>query len=284
MKYFYYISILFISFFSFKNKIYSINFDNTVISKPKAVTADFDINNANATYCIGDTVKFTNKSSEYNIIHWSFGDNYESYKENPEHKYFKAGLVTVTLTAIAVDGTKATKTVDLTIREIPSVEIKNATDTVFYEGGSVSLTAEGDVYSSVLWTTSETSETIIATLAGKYVVTVTNENGCTNTDTITVVVKTSVDGAGGIVIKNNIITPNGDGINDYLYIDGMELTDVYELNIYNRWGNLVFTTEKYANNWTGTSSNGKPLDAGTYYFVIKGVGKKGKAGYVDIIK
>ncbi|MCZ2479114.1 gliding motility-associated C-terminal domain-containing protein [Aquirufa nivalisilvae] len=75
------------------------------------------------------------------------------------------------------------------------------------------------------------------------------------------------------------ITPNGDGKNDKLVIDGI-LGLKNKLSIFNRWGNLVFEKENYANDWGGeyltsdSTSDSKLLPDGIYYYVIDFYGQK----------
>jgi len=68
------------------------------------------------------------------------------------------------------------------------------------------------------------------------------------------------------------ITPNGDGINDKFIIPELQRSSDRlldnELQIYNRWGNLVYQAKGYEQNWKGTSPNGKILPAGTYYYIL----------------
>ena len=68
-------------------------------------------------------------------------------------------------------------------------------------------------------------------------------------------------------------TPDGDGINDYFVINGIELFPENEIVILNRWGSVVFQTTNYQNDWNGTSSNsmnigGGDLPTGTYYYIL----------------
>ncbi len=68
---------------------------------------------------------------------------------------------------------------------------------------------------------------------------------------------------------NNIITPNGDGLNDYLIFPCLE-SDIHkdnELLVFNQWGDQVFREVGYKNNWNGTY-NGKDLPVGTYYYLF----------------
>ncbi|MNJ85101.1 hypothetical protein D3C87_25680 [compost metagenome] len=76
----------------------------------------------------------------------------------------------------------------------------------------------------------------------------------------------------GITIPN-AFTPDGDGTNEVWVIEGIEKYPDNQLTIYNRWGNLVFTADRYLNTWGGTSNSdlnigGEQLPTGTYYYVI----------------
>jgi gliding motility-associated-like protein len=80
----------------------------------------------------------------------------------------------------------------------------------------------------------------------------------------------------------NVITPNNDGINDLFEIDN--LPENTEVIILNRWGNVVFSSENYQNNWDGKDDSGRTLVDGvyTYKFTTK-AGKSGH-GFVHLIK
>ncbi len=66
----------------------------------------------------------------------------------------------------------------------------------------------------------------------------------------------------------NVLTPNGNGKNDALTIPCVENFPNNELMIFNRWGDKVFSTVGYNNDWEGTH-NGNTLPAGTYYYIFK---------------
>ena len=77
----------------------------------------------------------------------------------------------------------------------------------------------------------------------------------------------------------NVITPNGDGMNDYFYINNAENFDDLQVWIYNRWGVLVYESLNYGSNcgspsdngcWGGENSQlGGDCPEGTYYYVVK---------------
>jgi gliding motility-associated-like protein len=62
----------------------------------------------------------------------------------------------------------------------------------------------------------------------------------------------------------NIITPNGDGFNDILYIDYIDLYDVKRLSVYNRWGTPVYQSDDYQNDWDGGD-----VSDGVYFYVLE---------------
>ena len=67
----------------------------------------------------------------------------------------------------------------------------------------------------------------------------------------------------------NVITPNGDGINDYLIFPCLASGGYpeNEIIIFNQWGDQVYRSYNYKNDWAGTY-NGKDLPVGTYYYVL----------------
>ena len=65
----------------------------------------------------------------------------------------------------------------------------------------------------------------------------------------------------------NAFTPNNDGANDLFVPRGLCFVESVELQIFNRWGQLVFETEDPAINWDGRNLNGEALPSGTYYYV-----------------
>lgn len=66
----------------------------------------------------------------------------------------------------------------------------------------------------------------------------------------------------------NVITPNGDGVNDYLIIEGLNGTN-NRFEVYNQYGAIVYYQDDYQNKWNGTTNAGNNLPAGVYYTIIK---------------
>lgn len=77
-----------------------------------------------------------------------------------------------------------------------------------------------------------------------------------------------------IDLGNYLLTPNNDGDNDFLKIEAVALSPNNELNIYNRWGRLVYTQNNYENSFVGKANvnlvidKNKILPDGVYFYII----------------
>lgn len=82
----------------------------------------------------------------------------------------------------------------------------------------------------------------------------------------------------------NMITPNGDGVNDVWLVKNIHLYPNNELRIFDREGRIVFKMIGYDNSWNG-QYNGNPLPEDTYYYILSfDSGKAKKTGFVSIVK
>jgi len=91
----------------------------------------------------------------------------------------------------------------------------------------------------------------------------------------------------------NVITPNGDGINDNFTVKGMENVEAQsvELTIFNRYGQVIYQDQdfQFNNNWNGTADGyGQNLDQGTYFYQLRFITTDGdlidKAGFIEFRK
>ncbi|MEQ8625086.1 MAG: gliding motility-associated C-terminal domain-containing protein [Vicingaceae bacterium] len=67
-----------------------------------------------------------------------------------------------------------------------------------------------------------------------------------------------------VVKPVNVFTPNGDGINEFLRFDLLEVFPGSPLQIYNRWGELIYESDSYQNDW-----DGEDYSDGTYFYVLE---------------
>ncbi len=90
-----------------------------------------------------------------------------------------------------------------------------------------------------------------------YAVTGTDDNGCTGSANVRIFVRSCK-----IVVMPDAFTPNNDGKNDLLHPLGSGIVEV-EYSIYNRWGQLMFTSKDLNHGWDG-KYNGTPQPGGVY--------------------
>jgi gliding motility-associated-like protein len=94
-----------------------------------------------------------------------------------------------------------------------------------------------------------------------YMVRVTDEIGCNLTASV------FVEANIGCFFISTAITPNGDGVNDTWVLGGFEYYSDCKVNVFNRWGQTVFSSTGYTAQWDGRF-NGQLLPVADYYFTI----------------
>ncbi|WP_238395713.1 Ig-like domain-containing protein [Pontibacter pudoricolor] len=139
-------------------------------------------------------------------------------------------------------------------------------DATIIQGRTIELRATGgDTY---LWEPAEgLSNPKIANPVARpnetttYRVTVSTGEGCTATDEVTITVIPA------LVIPNAFTPNHTDMVNEVWEIKNIENYPDVRVEIFNRWGNLVFTSNGYGTPWDGTL-NGEDLPVATYYYMI----------------
>ena len=107
----------------------------------------------------------------------------------------------------------------------------------------------------------QTTATAIGLSEDVYSVTVTDDIGCTLGFLAT------VDPTEDCLFIADALTPNGDGINDRWVVGGLEFFPQSEVEVFNRWGQLLFRSKPGTTWWDGTY-NGALLPPSDYYYVI----------------
>lgn len=67
----------------------------------------------------------------------------------------------------------------------------------------------------------------------------------------------------------NVFTPNGDGSNDLFRPVTLQGVSSISFRIYNRWGQELFQTNQLEAGWDGRTPSGRPVPAGTYFWVLE---------------
>lgn len=164
-----------------------------------------------------------------------------------------------------LNGCSARDSVDVIV--FPVVIADAGVDTTVSLGSAVMLNGSGGV--SYSWQTSVgldnpfTANPMASPLVTTdYELTVTDGNGCTDIDSVTVTVEEDFQ-----FTIPNLITPNEDGFNDVWVIGNILNYPDNTVTIFNRNGQVVYKMDSYNNLWDGTY-NGSKLPDGTYYYVI----------------
>ncbi len=79
----------------------------------------------------------------------------------------------------------------------------------------------------------------------------------------------------------SLVTPNNDGKNDRLIIRGINVKEPNKLTIMDRYGEMIYETTDYKNDWEGTNNQKKSVMDGTYYYFFVN-GKKTISGFVEL--
>ncbi len=214
-------------------------------------------------YCLGDITVFTNTTSTANTkfptYTWDFGDStLNGEGAVVKHKFDKPGVYNVVLVVRSGTGRVDSVSKKITIHALPVV-VFNPSEPLLPEGSTVAVSTTANM-TSYLWNTGATTQTINADTIGTYSVTITDANTCKNTG------KVKVDPL-DLVIANTL-TPNGDNFNDTWWIDKIASYPDCKVTIVNRYGEEVYSSQPYNNDWGGTYK-GEILPDGAYFYVIK---------------
>jgi len=227
----------------------------TVLARPGIVASN------DTCICTGESVLL--KASGTPSCNWNTGEVTATIIANP----------TVTTTYIVTydnGGCSDHDTVTVCVNPIPLLVASADTVIAFEDDAYLHVTADGPF----VWLPSNSlsCNTCPDPVAHPfettaYTVSSTNGFGCTTSDTVTVTVEY-------IIEIPNIITPNGDGINDNFRI--VSLPKGSYVGIFNRWGNLLHESSNYAHDWSAQTP-------GVYYYAIRIPTGKTFTGFFHVV-
>lgn len=213
-------------------------------------------------------VNFQDQSSvaNGNIIgwNWNFGDgSNSSIQQNPSHCFSIPGSYTITLSTITSGGCTNTLVIPnmITVHPVPQANFSANPTVASILNPTIAFTDESQG-NPIAWswnfgdptTTSDVdnNQNTAYTYSSEYGATysvnliVTNQFGCVDDTTINVIIQPDF-----AFFIPNAFTPNNDGINDGFFGTGYGITK-YEINIFDRWGNLIFKSDDINQSWDGT--------------------------------
>lgn len=258
----------------------------TVHPNPKAA---YTVSGADV--CFDEPVSFIDQSATVSLAPptrwvWDLGKGNSSGIQNPVRVYQDSGSFNTSLHVYSAAGCGSdTASITLTVYPLP-VLIMGTKSTAVLEGGEVKL-QPSFVYGnmlSYLWTppmylSSDTAFSPVSKPVNDitYTLTVLAEGGCSVSDTIFIKVLKSPE-------VPNAFSPNGDGVNDTWNIKYLESYPGATVDVFNRYGQIVYRSLGYTRPWDGRVQ-GSPLPIGTYYYIINPKnGKPPITGSITIIR
>jgi gliding motility-associated-like protein len=225
---------------------------------------------ADQTLCDGETylLDVTNPSA---IYQWQDNSN------SPTFRVKQTGTYAVSVT---LNGCTSSDSVQMNFDNSPKVNFGNDTTICFNTTMILDASNNNATY---LWNDGSTDPTLTVVNTGLQSVVVTIAN-CVGSDSIWI----DHTVCGVFVEMPNIITPNGDGMNDtFVPISLLGVKDVTTI-VYNRWGDEIFVSKDPQVKWEGKDKKGELVPTGVYYWTmnIDGVDgeKEQKRGSVTVTK
>jgi len=250
-----------------KSETISVNVENL---------PNVDLLPQSAVNCGEANLSFQNFQSNPNgfTYYWDFGDNTSSSQEEPIKAYNQSGVYPVILTVTSPFGCSNSDQafVTITINTKPTADFEAdpyettmlnpqinfdnfSTDANFYnwtfgDGESSTVTNPSHIYKE--------DGTYVITLIARHA------NGCKDTVSKEVIIEPEYH-----FYIPNAFTPNNDGMNDIFTAEGEEIKQ-FSMQIFNRWGDLIFQTTDLEQGWDGTANGSDEVSmTGVYVYKIK---------------
>lgn len=250
------------------------------IAQPAAITVSVSSTGASCGQSNGTVTSSIGGGTTPYTYNWTGGGTASSV----------TGLAAGSYSLVVTDGNGCTNSTSAVVATLNGPTAVITTNTTIVSGNSASLTATGGATYS--WTpTAGLSCTTCAnplahpTATTLYCVTVKDANGCSDSACI----KIYVDDKCKEFSIPNVFSPNGDNKNDKFRPLPVGCFKDMNFSIYNRWGNLMFsTTDQLTQGWDGNSEDGKECSDGVYFYTLKATFVDGtaidKSGTVTLMK
>jgi len=231
--------------------------------------------------CPGDEVSLSiqfNTEEAYDSIVWQPASVVVSPTDPTQATYVVDSNAIVTALVYFSDGCLSMDTIMLrTPTDLEDLTIRADRDTVI-RGQKATLTPSNTGLASYRWEPADYVDfpnqavtEVIPETTTTFTLTAVDANGCEVQRTYTIVVINPQCEPPYIFVPK-AFSPNGDGVNDILYVRG-ESIDVVEFIIYDRWGEKMFETNNLSQGWDGTfRGKALPPDVYGYYLYVECIG------------
>ncbi len=217
-------------------------------------------------------VYFTNQSKMANTYLWIFGDGTTDTAKNPVHNYPRKNVEYITTLVInAPDGCIDSFTQVIVPMQPPKAYFSYLIDSC---SSVIAFTNTAYRAQTFLWEfgdgeqSTEANPSHLYKNKGHYTVRlIVNANtACADTNDVRLYMPRNELSKPEIY---NVITPNGDNDNEVFHIENLSQCHYYELEIYNRWGQIIYINKGTKMYWDGTTMKGKPVADGTYFYIFR---------------
>jgi len=226
--------------------------------------ASFTVENV----CFQESINPVNNSSSDEgqlTYQWVFGDGDSTTVTNTTHTYVNPLTYSLLLNIESEFGCKDSYYKSVTIYSLPTIEAGD--DQTVSQGYSVTLSATGG--EDYIWVPSDDldNQGVDSPVATPFettifTVSVTDDNGCQGSASTIVTVEENFK-----LEASNVITPDGNNENDTWFVKNITSFEDVEVQIFDRWGQIIYEQTNYQNDWAGTSGT-DVLSDGEYYYII----------------
>lgn len=244
--------------------------------------------------CVGTSMIFTDQSSVTGDVisqwNWSFGDGSTVSTQAAQHTYASSNTYNVTLTVTTANGCEDSETHSVTVFPIPNAPVITNNSPVECPGDEVVMMMNNTPGATYIWSgpaNFSSNNQVVSFPAefgntGMYTAYI-EVNGCPSPSVSTLVEILGTFEAATTEFPN-VITPNKDGINDFLDIDQYFTSCLpYELTIWNRWGNKIYEQRPGQTPFEGKDTGGNELSPGVYFYKLT-YGDFEKTGFISIVR
>ncbi|MDD2984551.1 MAG: gliding motility-associated C-terminal domain-containing protein [Crocinitomicaceae bacterium] len=205
---------------------------------------------SNSPICEGQVLNLSSTTISGASYQWTGPNGYTSQLQNPiiaGATSLNSGVYTVVVSVAA--NCSSTDQVNVTVNPLPVLNSVFNADSCELGIGQITLNSTSpNTPLTYVWTNGSTDSLLTGLTEGSYGVTVTDAASCAVSQTF--LIANSFDGCDCFVYVANAFSPNGDSNNDLIPVRG-KCVATLSFKIFNRWGNLVFQTDKLDDGWNG---------------------------------
>ena len=224
--------------------------------------------------CPSTAVDFMALTQEVDELLWDFGNGTSSTEMAPSYTYDTPGTYVVSLQGRTTEGCWGiADQLQVEVLETGSASFRSDPDagtTIVAEDLTVSFIDESSGATSYEWNFGDGDSSMMANPShtfekeGNYeiVLTITDAGGCIDTDTLLIDLRQQ------ITFFPNVFTPNSDGVLDR-YQSRYSGSESFQIQIFDRWGRLMFESTDPETGWDGTTPDGKNAEDGVYFYVAE---------------